>query len=385
MISKDIPFEAFALADYIAVPVADGALHEEIVGDPVAIPDDVDCLTLIAHRDNWPQDDKTRVVKCRVELSLDGGAKWQLLLGFPASGGVTKYPDGSIDDQSWMRINGIPRGTGRQVRTTLIPFLDLSTKLEVLVENRGIKYTDASEPHSSAYDANSHASFSNLPAISWTHTPTGTPTSVGIDIGNLYLTGAATNTITSVTYGGTATTQAITKDSGSAVHMRSSIFGLGSGIPTGAQLVVVTFDYANQYGEAGAVTVTGSDGTTVFSNTASAGGNSTTAWTVDCTSATDEVVLDCVAEFGGTSLTMTSHSGRSSRYNQGAGSYLIGSSTTEPGASTVTCDWVGGASTANWSICAASFKAAAAAATDVIPLYSQIGAPGVNGMYGLRI
>lgn len=88
-----------------------------------------------------------------------------------------------------------------------------------------------------AYDASTQASYGSGSTISWTHTPVGTPK--GIFVGTTEQ-GTITNDVVSATYGGVAMTKVsqVTVDGGE--DGTSVAFYLGSGIPTGAQTVVVT-------------------------------------------------------------------------------------------------------------------------------------------------
>lgn len=94
-----------------------------------------------------------------------------------------------------------------------------------------VAHDAASESHTGTTGSTNQASFS------WTHTPAGTPRGVLVFV----YTRSATQTVTSVTYGGVAMTQV---SGGAAVDTltepgRVDTFFLGAGIPTGARPVVV--------------------------------------------------------------------------------------------------------------------------------------------------
>jgi hypothetical protein len=96
-----------------------------------------------------------------------------------------------------------------------------------------VAHDAASESHTGTTGSASQASFS------WTHTPTGTPRGVLVYV---FTNGTATQTVTGVTYGGVAMTAvaggAATDTAGEPGQVDT--YFLGSGIPTGAQSIVVS-------------------------------------------------------------------------------------------------------------------------------------------------
>lgn len=77
----------------------------------------------------------------------------------------------------------------------------------------------------------------SVASFSWTHTPVGTPRGVTVVIGET----VATNDVTSVTYGGVTVprvSSAVAVDTAGELCF-TDVYHLGSGIPTGAQTVVV--------------------------------------------------------------------------------------------------------------------------------------------------
>lgn len=96
-----------------------------------------------------------------------------------------------------------------------------------------VAHDAAIESHTGTTGSNSQDSFS------WTHTPAGTPKGVLIFVFN-YLSDA--DLLTSLTYGGIdipAVTGGLATDTATEAG-RCEAFFLGSGVPTGAQTVVVT-------------------------------------------------------------------------------------------------------------------------------------------------
>lgn len=184
----------------------------------------------------------------------------------------------------------------------------------------------------------------------WTHTPVGIPSSVGVAIH--YYDDMAP--IISVTYGGSNLTKLASATSasvgGAANH--TEIWGSdGLTLPTGAQTVAITFT-SSYFCEAGSVTVTSSNTTTCFSNGASnTDPTFSTTISVACTSATGELVLAIGADSAGALLTVTGS--QTSRWGT-TGWESAGA--TQIGAATVTPTW--SIASNSWTASAASFKAA---------------------------
>ncbi|TXH15356.1 MAG: hypothetical protein E6R03_07335 [Hyphomicrobiaceae bacterium] len=146
------------------------------------------------------------------------------------------------------------------------------------------------------FDAVSTASQVSATSISWTHTPSGTPTKVFACIGHF----DNTDTITSVTYGGNAMTLV-----GSVANPSSevaSIYSLASP-PSGAQTVTVNMS-ASALINARGISFTGGDASTAIRGTGTTNSGTSTAAQVTQASATDDLVLAfCVADDNTTTLT----------------------------------------------------------------------------------
>lgn len=214
----------------------------------------------------------------------------------------------------------------------------------------------------STFDAvSTSADASSVTTITWTHTPVGTPTAVGVVAAGDFE--SSPKTFTSATYAGGAAASEVTKTGTAGADPRqkftASIFGQG-GPSSGAQAVVVNSGSAF-YGKCGAITVTGSDTSTVFSNHANGltGSNlNTDPCTVTCTSATNELVVDCVMT--DSAVTCSPGGSQTSRINAtGPFGFRILSSTI-PGAASVTMTWTTSGTAGAWTQVAAAFKAAAA-------------------------
>jgi hypothetical protein len=199
-----------------------------------------------------------------------------------------------------------------------------------------------------AHDAASTATGANVTSLSWSHAG-GTPTAVGTGIS--WWDGES-NAITGVTYDGVAQTVAAAATRAGFAD-RCSIYGLGAPA-AGTKTVAVTWG-AGVYPVAGAETVTGSDTSTVFSNTATADGSSTTP-SVTVTSATGELVLAVMDA----RQTFTTDASQTERWNTNQ-SGLRGAGMTEAGAASVVMNGTLGASD-NWIFAGVSFKEAAAGA-----------------------
>lgn len=200
-----------------------------------------------------------------------------------------------------------------------------------------------------AFDQVSSASGDGVTSVSWTHTPVGTPTAVACSVGVALGAGTAP---TGITYGGAALTMAQNQISASSEAV--SVWGLAN-LSAGAAGVVVSFA-ASTYLDCEAITVTGSDTTTCFSNSAKATALSGTA-SVNCVSATDELVIDGLELNNSTAVT--AGGGQTQRWSKlFAFNLRRHAGSTKAGATSVTMSWTFSQDT--WAIVAASFKAAAA-------------------------
>ena len=216
------------------------------------------------------------------------------------------------------------------------------------------------------FDAASTANGEAITSLSWTHTPVGTPTAVGVGIS--WWSGS--DAISTITYGGAAMTLEAS-DVDAIEGPRASIYGKANPAP-GAQTISISWGAASVYPVGGALTVTGSDTSDTFSNNATANGNEVTpnaTASATTTSATNELVMDTVVCMHSTGTsTITVGAGQTQRWNASAGTAvnLKGGGSTEVGAASVTMSWTV-TNTENvygWAIVAASFRLAAPAATD---------------------
>ena len=92
--------------------------------------------------------------------------------------------------------------------------------------------------HSATSESHAATGSQNQASFSWTHTQTGTPQGVVVFV---HVMNSATDTVTSVTYGGTSMTRV---SGGAAVDSagepgRTDLFFLGSGLATGNQTITV--------------------------------------------------------------------------------------------------------------------------------------------------
>jgi hypothetical protein len=147
-----------------------------------------------------------------------------------------------------------------------------------------------------AFDAvaSDSVSASSGTTLSWTHTPVGTPTAVGVSLWNY----EPFATISGITYGGVAMTQAVTNDNEA---FSVQVGGLANP-PAGAQTVVLTFSGTDAYCMAGSVTVTGSNTTTCFrasSPTSTDGFDSAGASSLAVTTAAGDLVFDVIGVAAG--------------------------------------------------------------------------------------
>jgi hypothetical protein len=205
-----------------------------------------------------------------------------------------------------------------------------------------------------AFDAVSVKAASGSQNPSWTHTPVGTPSGVGIGI--VMRDASGDLTISSVTYGGNACSLEDSQITGSGFE-KVFLYSLANP-PSGAQTVQVNFAAVpDRNACAHSVSVTGGSTSDVFGTPVKATGNDNSI-EVDVSSDTDELVMDVA----GAAAAIGVGAGQTQRMNEALdGATGVGS--TEPGAATVTMSWtLGGAS--DWATVAASFNVAAAGDAD---------------------
>lgn len=198
------------------------------------------------------------------------------------------------------------------------------------------------------FDASSVVHSGTIINPSWTHTPVGVPTGVGVGVAFVATNGA---TIVSVSYGGVpcTLTKTINADFARTISLYSA-----TNPPSGPQTVQVNFSVAPSHDSEGlAVSVTGGNTTQVFSSPVVSAAANSTQPTVTVVSSVSEFVMDL---FIATSQTAANPDvGQTQRMNQ----LLVSGETagsTKPGAASVSMTWnLGGG--VDWAIIAASFKA----------------------------
>ncbi|MGI9067891.1 MAG: beta strand repeat-containing protein [Pyrinomonadaceae bacterium] len=193
----------------------------------------------------------------------------------------------------------------------------------------------------------------NVTTLTWSHT-VGTGSNRILIVGVSIFGGGLT--VSSVTYGGTALTRIGGQtDSGNKVRME--IWKLVAPASGTASIVVTPSAATRVVG--GAVSFNNVDQTIPNGTFASASGSST-APSVNVTSATGEVVIDTLVATGD-AISASVGAGQTQRWNKTTGSTsteVLGAGSTEPGASTVTMSWTLGFSK-KWAIGGVSLKPAA--------------------------
>jgi outer membrane protein assembly factor BamB len=192
---------------------------------------------------------------------------------------------------------------------------------------------------------NGNASQSTL---SWSHTTSGTNRVLLVGV-----SWAGTQTVSSVTYAGTAMTS-IGSVSNSSNAKAQLFYLVESSLPASgtSNTVLVTMSAASTETVGGAVTFRGANQTTPVGPFASATGTSTTP-SVSVTSNTGETVIDTVEVHSSTAMTVGG--GQTQRWQMLPSSFR-GAGSTEAGASTVTMSWTSGS--AAWAIGAVGVKPA---------------------------
>lgn len=226
----------------------------------------------------------------------------------------------------------------------------------------------------------------NITSISWTHTPVGTPSAVGIGMCG-YAGGTGVNSYSfQASYNSVDAPRIVRAFDNMITGQSSAILGLVSP-GTGAQTVVVYIDGSGGgtfYGQPYAITVTGSDTSTVFSNTNTAtnvGGAPDTTFSVTCTTASDEIVMD--AGSGGGLVAATVGADQTQRANYLILGSLPAFGSTQLGSNGGVMSWTVSTAT-SYTMCAASFKVASASAA-VIKTIDGLALASVKTVNGLAI
>jgi hypothetical protein len=186
-----------------------------------------------------------------------------------------------------------------------------------------------------AFDAvGTGADGSAVNSLTWTHTPVGTPSAVGVWVGGYF--NAAD--LSGATYGGTAMVPGTTYSFSGLASANAKSFGLASPA-SGAQTIVVSS--SSGFISANSISVTGSDLTTCFSNSNGTTGNTVNS-SVSVTSAVDEFVVDAICMFGNTTSLVPSGPGANQtiRYTDAWFGTITMAISSQPGAAgTVTATW----------------------------------------------
>lgn len=141
------PIEIFPAAIYQETILPDGALHEELIAPPVIVPNEAEFFSMGVQRILVP-DTTELVMKCRAELSLDGGLTWSprpkgeqvwpwgaFPIGFTAMGGELPASMGSA---SGVTNFPFPPGIGRKVRITFVPLKTITASVSILFSSLNV-------------------------------------------------------------------------------------------------------------------------------------------------------------------------------------------------------------------------------------------------------
>ena len=214
------------------------------------------------------------------------------------------------------------------------------------------------------------ATGSSVSSISFTHTPVGTPTAVGVWVCGYFNAADCSG----VTYGGIAMVGGTTYTDTNFSDACAKSFGLANP-PSGAQTVVVSG--TSFFPSADSISVTGSDTTTCFSNRSGAFGVNSTgtqSTSSSVTSAAGELVVDCVSGFAGSRVPSGVGAAQTIQYTAfWNGNLDAGISSQAGAAGTVTATWSdSGTNTgAHWAAAIDSFKAAAVAVGNIVAMTAQ--------------
>lgn len=193
--------------------------------------------------------------------------------------------------------------------------------------------------------------------LSWTH-PGVAPSAVAVTLMNY--NGA--RTVTGVTYGGVAMTQA-SVEVGDLSSSGVQIWGLANP-PSGSQTVVVTFSGTGAYCSAGSISVTGSDTTTCFVVIGTPTTGNSTAPSASITAPSGSLIIDVVGNNNGKVFTIAS--GQTQEWTNSAAGNEVASSTIAATGSSQSVSWTVDTAS-NWSQCIAAFGPSGGAGSSFVP------------------
>lgn len=208
-----------------------------------------------------------------------------------------------------------------------------------------------------AIDSASSAGCGSCTSLSWSHTVSGSDTVLVIGISGYDTT---PDVVTGVTYNGVAMTL-IPSSSGTNGGHTVAFYGLIAPT-TGTNTVVVSASGTMTDLGAGAVSFTGAHQTTPFGTANTATGTST-APSVNVSSAADEIVVDTLSIIHNGTLTVGA--GQTQQWQAiGGFGFIKYAGSTETGSATTTMSWANSTSQA-WAISAVPVKPVGAAAATV--------------------
>ena len=225
-----------------------------------------------------------------------------------------------------------------------------------------------------AFDAVSTTTGAAVTSTTHTHTPVGTPTLVSVSVTMRSGIGfTPPNTATGVTYGGVSMTKQAHKDRGDENNGSLDYWVLTSGVPTGAQSVVVTLTTSDNV-VITARTYTGTNGSFGTAQTSEGDTTSTGTATPAVSSASGELVDDALY-VSNVATGVAAAGGQTERSNlTNSVPNLRGATSEAPGAASVTMSWTWSANgNGTFAHLAIPIQASSDAAPDaVIPRRSLI-------------
>ena len=193
---------------------------------------------------------------------------------------------------------------------------------------------------------NQSSSFgNNVASVTWSHTSSGT--NRGIVVGAAAVDYGDDLTITATYAGASLLAKTESFNGNASLHAQQFV---KENQASGANDVVVTFTGINVDARVGAVSFNDVDQTTGFSALSTTDTGNSAAATVDVTSATGEIVIDCMVDGEGTAAP-TPDGSQTSQW-AGTNGVVEGGCSTEAGATTVTMSW--SQTSGEWAISALS-------------------------------
>jgi len=349
------------------------------IGYPLFVPAEATYVTAIAdNRAGWLQFGVGEdVIELTIEVDVSG--KWEVLGACTTDGSEKRGRNGQVYEGTTLRCR-LPRQRVPvpQIRVVLRCASRCEGGVELVFDDMPLPSDMGQEHHSVTYDNDNEAIVANATSVTIGTFAIGNNTNRALMVGVAsWDATAGDSVVSSVTHNSsTAGWSTVIQATSAAVERATILRKLAPDIVSST--VVVTMGGACADLGASAVSLYGVDQTTPTAGATSAEGFATTI-TVNVTAAVNDMVLDCIYVWGGSSsagFTAAAGTGQTARANLilGTSSPIRLLTSTEVGAATVTMSWTltGTDADREWIQAGCAVKAAAVGTTTPLSLSSSV-------------